>query len=182
MKKESAAYAEHVLDLFTDILHETITIRPLRELGCEVTPSLAHGLQFVFRHGVCSVGDIAQGLSMSLSAASQLTERLVKKGLVTRCENKRDRRLSEIRLTDSGRELAERIRDGRIRNMSDILNRMSPESRTALVASLESFIAAALEDEESVLAKCSHCGRDHVSECVINEVYKAATGSPIETI
>jgi len=182
MKKESPAYTEHVLDLLTEVLHETITNRPLREVGAGITPSLAQGLQFIFQHGVCSVGDIAQGLSMTYSAASQLTERLVRKGLVSRSDNERDRRLSEIRLTDNGRQLVERIRLRRVTGMSRILKRMDPDCRKALVDNLENFIAAAIENEKSALETCSHCGRDHMSECVVNEVYRATTGTPIENV
>lgn len=180
--KESAAYAEHVLDLFTEILYETITIRPLREVSADVTRSLAQGLQYVYQHGVCSVRDIAHGLSMTYSAASQLTERLVRRELVTRCENQRDRRLSEVRLTDRGRELVEEIRLHRIMGMSRILKRMDPECRKALVADLENFITAAINDEKGALETCSHCGTDHLPECVVNEIYRAATGSQIEKV
>lgn len=180
--KESAAYAEHVLDLFTEILHKAVTIGALREVNPEVTPSLAQGLQYVYQHGVCSVSDIARGLSMSYSAASQLTERLVQRRLVTRHENQRDRRLSEVKLTDRGRELVEQIRFHRIMGMSRILERMDPECRKALVADLENFIAAAIEDGKAALETCSHCGMDHVAECVINEVYRAATGSQIKKV
>jgi len=182
MKKESAAYAEHMLDLFTEILHEAITMRPLREIGADVTPSLAQGLQFIFQHGVCPVRDIAQGLSMTYSAASQLTDRLVNKELATRCENKRDRRLSEIRLTDAGYDLVKRVRLQRVASMSRILNRMDPGCRSALVESLENFIAAAIGDEKSALETCTHCGSDHTAECVINELYRAATGEPIKQV
>ena len=182
MKKESAAYAEHVLDLFTEILRKVVTVQPLKEVGADITPSLAQGLQFLFQHEVCSVRDIAQGLSMTYSAASQLTDRLVRKDLTTRCENKNDRRLSEIRLTDGGRELVEQIRQRRVAGMSRILKRMEPDSRRILVENLEHFIAAAIDGRESALETCSHCGRDHLSECVVNEIYRAVTGTPIKQI
>lgn len=180
MGKESAVYAEHVVDLLTEILHETITIRPLQNLGEDITPSLAQELQFVFQHGTCSVRDIAQGLTMTYSAASQLTDRLVKKELVTRSENKQDRRLSEIRLTSKGHKLVERIRSARMMSMARILDRIDVGHRTALVEHLERFIGAAIEDGQAALETCSHCGKDHISECVINELYRAATGMPIE--
>lgn len=182
MKKESAAYAEHVLDLFTEILHEAITIQPLREVGADITPSLAQELQFVLRHGVCSVRDIAQGLSITYSAASQLTERLVKKELVTRSENQRDRRLSEIQLTDKGHSLVEQIRMHRMAVMSRILDRIDRNSRKSLIENLESFITAAVDSEKSALKTCAHCGSDHMANCVINEVYRAATGTPIKQV
>jgi DNA-binding MarR family transcriptional regulator len=182
MRKESTAYADHMLDLFAEILHETIVMEPLRKVKADITPSLAQGLQFLFRHGVCSVRDIARGLSVTYPAASQLIERLVRKGLVTRRENERDRRLSEIRLTDEGHDLAAQIKVRRMAGMSRILNRMEPESRKGLIENLESFIAAAIDGEKGALRTCSHCGKDHMPECVINELYRAATGTPIEQL
>ena len=182
MKKRSAAYTEHVLALFNEILHESITHRPLQQIGDGITPALAHGLQFLFQHGVCSVRDVGQGLTMTYSAASQLVERLVRKGWVTRRDNEHDRRLSEIRLTDQGRELVEKIRYRRVADMSRILDKMDPDSRAALVENLEKFIAAAVNDAKSALNTCAHCGRDHLSDCVLNEIYRAETGSPIKKI
>lgn len=182
MKKRSAAYTEHVLALFNEILHESITNRPLRKVGDGITPALAQGLQFLFQHGMCSVGDVGQGLTMTYSAASQLVERLVRKGWASRRDNEHDRRLSEIRLTDQGRELMERIRYRRVADMSRILDRMDADSRATLVDNLEKFIAAALDDAKSALDTCSHCGRDHLSDCVVNEVYRAVTGSGIKQV
>ena len=180
MDKNSATYTEHVLALFTEALHETMTDRPLRGLNPGITPALAQGLQFVYQHGVCSVGDVAHGLAMTLSAASQLVDRLVKKEWVTKSDNRQDRRLSEIRLTDEGRNLVEQIRARRVDGMSRILSRMDPERRRTLVKNLEGFIAAGIEDPRTALSRCSHCGTDHHPECVVNAVYLAATGTPIE--
>ncbi|MHB0913658.1 MAG: MarR family winged helix-turn-helix transcriptional regulator [Armatimonadota bacterium] len=182
MKKESIAYAEHLLDLFAETLHRITTEEPLRAAGGKVTPSLAGCLQFLLRHGVCSVRDIAEGLSMTYSAASQLTDRLVRRELAARSENERDRRLSEIRLTERGRSIVEKIRLRRVAGMARVLNRMDPEKRANLVGNLENFIAAAIEDEKGALDTCSHCGSDHVSDCVVNEIYRAVTGTPIERV
>ena len=180
--KNTINYTELVLDLFTEILHDTITVQPLRNLGTDLTPSLAQALMYIFQHGMCPVRDIAQGLSMTYSAASQLTDRLVRKELAIRCDNERDRRLSEIRLTGEGVKLAENIRSKRIAGMTKIMDRMQPEKRMALVNNLEDFIAAAVGDEQSALDKCFHCGKDHLKECVINEVYFAATGIAIDQV
>lgn len=180
--KDTIKYAELVLDLFTEILHDTVTVQPLRNLGTDLTPSLAQALMYISQHGMCPVRDIAQGLSMTYSAASQLTDRLVKKELACRCDNERDRRLSEISLTSQGMKLAESIRGKRIAGMTKIMDRMIPEKRIALVNNLEDFITAAVEDEQTALKKCFHCGKDHRKECVINEVYFAATGVAIDQV
>ncbi|MGB9588766.1 MAG: MarR family winged helix-turn-helix transcriptional regulator [Armatimonadota bacterium] len=180
MRKGTPVYAEHVFDLFSEIVRELITMQALKKAGQDITPSLAQGLEFIFRHGVCSVSDIAEGLSVSYSAASQLVDRLVSRGFVTRSENKRDRRLSEIQLTKDGQELIEQIRRNRVESMSRILYRMDAGSRNTLVEHLEKFIVAAIEDAKCALETCTHCGKDHISECVINELYQAATGMQIK--
>jgi len=180
--KGSAAYAEHVLDLFAEVLHKTITVRPLKEAGGDTTPGLAQGLQYLYQHGCCSVSEIGHGLSMSRPAASQLTDRLVDRNLASRCENRLNRRQTEVRLTDEGRLLVENIRLQRITGLSRILQRMETDDRAAFIGYLESFITAAVEDAHGALESCSHCGSDHLSECVINEVYTAATGKPINEI
>lgn len=180
MKKRSPAYAEHLLSLFTEILDRLLIVVPLQGTGVQITPGLMQGLDFVYRHGVCSVSEIGRGLSISYSAASQLADRLVKKGLVVRRENLRDRRLSEIILTDAGRRIVETVRTQRLRTVLRVLRRMDPANRESLVQNLEDFIAAAMEDPKTALDTCCRCGKEHLSECVINEVYKTATGTPIQ--
>lgn len=177
MDKDSTTYTEHVLALFTEVLHETMTDRPLRGLDAGITPALAQGLQFVYHHEVCSVRDVAHGLVMTLPAASQLVDRLVKKNWVTKSDNQQDRRLSEIRLTNEGRALVEQIRARRVEGMSQILGRMDPDRRQALVKSLEGFIAAVIEDPNTALKRCTHCGVEHHPHCAVKEVYLAATGT-----
>jgi DNA-binding MarR family transcriptional regulator len=182
LDKESAIYAEHVLDLFAEVLHKVNTVQPLKSIGGDVTPAPVQGLQFLLRHEACSVRDVARGLSTTYSAASQLTDRLVRKGLATRCENERDRRLSEICLTCEGRNLVEQVRALRLQGMSSILDRMDQTHRKALLENLKSFITVAIDGEQTALETCSHCGKEHQAECVVNEAYIAATGMQIEKV
>ena len=44
-----------------------------------------------------------------MSDASRIVERLVQKGLVTRCINKKDRRAVDIQITDKGLELLKKL-------------------------------------------------------------------------
>ncbi|MFA6665861.1 MAG: MarR family winged helix-turn-helix transcriptional regulator [Armatimonadota bacterium] len=172
MKKESPAYAEHVLDLFTEIMHRIVILQPLNNLGANITQSLVQGMQYLFHHDACSVRDLAQGLDISYSASSQLVDRMVKKNLATRCENKDDRRISEICLTEEGRRIVEEIRLRRIDGISKILGKMDQSARKSLVANVETFITAAIGDEESAAETCLRCARDHLAECIVKEVYK----------
>ena len=44
-----------------------------------------------------------------MSDASRIVERLVQKGLVTRCINKKDRRAVDIQITDKGLDLLKKL-------------------------------------------------------------------------
>ncbi len=59
-------------------------------------------LLFVRRHPGTSLSPLAEHLAASLPAASQLVERLVRAGLVTREQHAEERRRIELRLTDAG--------------------------------------------------------------------------------
>ena len=59
-------------------------------------------LLFVRRNPGTSLSPVAEHLGTTLPAASQLVERLVRAGLVTRAQHPEERRRVELRLTDAG--------------------------------------------------------------------------------
>jgi DNA-binding MarR family transcriptional regulator len=59
-------------------------------------------LLFVRRHPGTSLSPVAEHLGTTLPAASQLVERLVRAGLVTREQHLAERRKVELRLTEAG--------------------------------------------------------------------------------
>ena len=59
-------------------------------------------LLFVGRNPGTSLSPVAEHLGTTLPAASQLVERLVRAGLVTRAQHPEERRRVELRLTDAG--------------------------------------------------------------------------------
>jgi DNA-binding MarR family transcriptional regulator len=59
-------------------------------------------LLFVRRHPATSLSPVAEHLGTTLPAASQLVERLVRAGLVTREQHPAERRKVELRLTEAG--------------------------------------------------------------------------------
>jgi DNA-binding MarR family transcriptional regulator len=59
-------------------------------------------LLFVRRHPGTSLSPLAEHLGTTLPAASQLVERLMRAGLVTREQHSEERRRVELRLTEAG--------------------------------------------------------------------------------
>ena len=79
-----------------------------------------------------SVGELAQRTATSQSSVSEVVQRLVTAGLVSRQRSARDARSVELTLTESGRELAARSPAAVQDSVLEALNRMNPNDRKQL--------------------------------------------------
>jgi DNA-binding MarR family transcriptional regulator len=104
-----ALVAETTPDQVAIAILETIppSMRAIREQmrsGRAASLSVAQFrlLLFVRRHPGTSLSPLADHLGTTLPAASQMVERLVRAGLVTRAQHAEERRRVELRLTETG--------------------------------------------------------------------------------
>ena len=79
-----------------------------------------------------SVGELAQRTATSQSSVSEVVQRLVTSGLVSRQRSARDARSVELSLTEAGRELAARSPAAVQDTVLEALNRMNPNDRKQL--------------------------------------------------
>lgn len=171
LSRNSPDYAEMIAEVFVETVRKSV-----EEAMCcghdneEITPSLMECLQYVYLHGTSPVRSIAWGLDISLSAASQLVDRLVKKDFATRKENDEDRRSMEVGLTDSGREVVEEMRKRRSDWFASIVRAMPPTKRRAFLEGLEAFLKVALALEGDIDRACVRCGVQHTPGCVVSKV------------
>ncbi len=115
MKEQGRAAREDVADAILETVPAAMRairgqMRPGRGAAGSI-PSVAafRLLIYLRRHPGTSLSPVAEHLGVSLPAASQLAERLVQAGLVSRTSNARERRKVELRLTSAGlAALAER--------------------------------------------------------------------------
>lgn len=171
LSRDSIEYAEIVAEVFV----ETVRKYASEAMCCEheneeITRSLMECLQYVYLHGPSPIRQIAGGLEMTLSAASQLVDRLVKKELVTRRENETDRRLIAVELTPAGHDIVKQMRKRRSDWFESVLGVMNEDKRKALLESLEGFLSIALANDDNIDHACVRCGMEHVSFCVIHKV------------
>lgn len=171
ISRESAEYSEIIAEVFAQEFAKSAD----RALCCDnvhngITASLMECLQYVFLHGPSPIRQIAAGLEISLSAASQLVDRLVRKNLVVRREDEADRRLASIELTEAGRAAAWDVRRSKSEWFRSILSAMPDREREAFRDGLEGFLKIALAQEENVERACVRCGLEHVPFCVVNRV------------
>jgi DNA-binding MarR family transcriptional regulator len=82
---------------------------------------------------------LAEALSMILSSASRLCDRLVAAGLIDRESSRSDRREIALSLTPNGVRLLAELRTERRRRLAEVLAGMSEPSRVALLRGLRDF-------------------------------------------
>ncbi|MFI5492985.1 MarR family winged helix-turn-helix transcriptional regulator [Actinoplanes sp. NPDC051859] len=115
------------------------------------TPRLSwpqlNALLVVERQEGVNLRGLAGELNMILSSASRLCDRLVASGMVERVPGQVDRREIALYLTPSSRQLLDDLRRTRREILGEVLDRMSPSSRAALIRGLTEFSAAAASAE-----------------------------------
>ncbi|UQU63693.1 MarR family transcriptional regulator [Couchioplanes caeruleus] len=104
-----------------------------------------NALLVVEREEGINLRGLAGQLKMILSSASRLCDRLVASGMVERVPGRADRREIALFLTPSSRQLLHDLRATRREILSEVLERMSPAGRSALIRGLAEFSAAAGE-------------------------------------
>lgn len=92
-----------------------------------------------------TVGDLARALDIHPSTATRLCDRLVRKRLVRRVRARADRRETDVTLTPDGHQIVEQVMAGRRRDITAVLDRMTPGERAAAEGALARFSAAAGE-------------------------------------
>lgn len=175
---------ETLFELFSDLYGKVLCNEPLKELeDLDITPAQVQALLFLARHSPNYVGDLADGLGISYPAATKAVDRLVAKELVTRQENAKDRRQSELTVTEHGMALLDRVRSERRERLEGILARMSPEDTKAMQRGLRSFVTAAfMKDRDLIVALCQRCGCDCYTECIVNQSHLALVGREIDRV
>jgi DNA-binding MarR family transcriptional regulator len=88
------------------------------------------------RHGAHSVSDLADRLQISRPAISQAVDTLVEKELVTRRQNKGDRRFVQLELTESGNHLINTIFSQNRLWMGEKMSALSPNELETIICAM----------------------------------------------
>jgi len=131
-----------LIELLVDRYQEIESTLPL--LSRELSYSERKALKVVASAGRINIGGIGSALAMPPSTTTWLVGGMVKRGILKREQDKKDRRKIWIELSDKGDSLArlmERIPD---RIAADLLYKLDPAQRDAFV----DLVAAALARAE----------------------------------
>jgi DNA-binding MarR family transcriptional regulator len=85
---------------------------------------------------------LSRDLNVSLSAMTQIADRLETAGLVNRIAEGNDRRIKCLQLTPQGEKILRLREDARVRRVREALGQLPSEARTDVLAALETLAGA----------------------------------------
>lgn len=99
---------------------------------------LLHRLESASRE--LSLGEAAESVGITLPTASRLVDDLVHRGLIQRHEDRSDRRLKRVCLTESGRAALRRLGAARLSGLEEFVGTLSGPERGALYHTLTTLL------------------------------------------
>lgn len=93
-------------------------------------------LHRLYRMGPATVSEISRMLDISKSAVSQLLDKLVQGGLISRCENPVDRRSKNHSITAEGKVMIEKSREARVEWVESLNEKITSDERELLTRAL----------------------------------------------
>ena len=96
----------------------------------------------VLQGGPGSMSAIAEELGITISALTQIANRLELAGLVERISMDDDRRVKNLQLTEEGRRIMRSRREFRVRRAASALSRLSALERESILAAVRTLLKA----------------------------------------
>ncbi len=113
------------------------SIRYMKENGLSISQV---GAMFEITRGSNNVSDVGDALGISIAAASQMLERLVQLGLVTRTEDPQDRRVKNLVVTEKGRRVMRESNEARQGWLVELVSSLSPAEKQQVAAAVDILI------------------------------------------
>jgi DNA-binding MarR family transcriptional regulator len=96
----------------------------------------------ILQTGPRQMSQLAEELGISMSALTQITDRLQRSELVERVTEDEDRRSKLLHLTPRGMEMMRSRRECRVRQASSVLRQLTPERRAQAIAAIRELAEA----------------------------------------
>lgn len=139
------ALVERALPLLPEVGKLLYTAVARHPLLCDLSMTQIKAMWHVHAHGQRTMGEIAEGIGVSLPAASDVVDRLVEAGLAVRGSNPADRRQVLVGLTPAAEELATEMRRLRRAQIRAAMQRLPPAERPVFVDALAALVDALRE-------------------------------------
>lgn len=132
-----------VLDGFGEAMSRLMVDQLQKHLSeLDLTLPQVQVLRILHQQGVAvPTGKLAVCLKISAPATTQLTDRLLRKGLIERRTSEDDRRAVLVALSDAGQRLIDKFRERRNASFGAALSQLSEAEQVQVVSSLKKVIA-----------------------------------------
>lgn len=142
MAESAPAKVEEVLNSFSDVMSLLMIDHYQKQISeLELTLPQAQVLR-VLRRGAMPTGQLASALRISAPAITQLTDRLIRKGLIERRATADDRRCVIVALSEKGAHLVDQFRKRRRDVFNHALASLSEADRKQVVEVLGKVVKA----------------------------------------
>lgn len=137
MRKEENQITEReeLISQLTELLHRFSrkVKQEMNQLDQELTMSDFLVLKYIREKGTINVSDIAKHLQVSLSHVTNISDRLIAKGLIDRVRSVEDRRVVVLTLLPEGERIALEIQKRRKEYLEQLLEKVSDEELKLLI-------------------------------------------------
>src|ERR1039458_7558600 len=153
----------------------------------QVTPSQMKLLKLVAMTDSYTLGDVASFLRVSNAAASKAVDRLVWRGLLRRTEDRKDRRVVHLRLTQPGQRLLTAYENARQRKLQSIFVQFPPEELRRTSELLDRLSADIVDHTSNPQELCLKCGIYFRERCLVRQLvprncfYQRAQMEPLQS-
>ncbi len=143
--------AQAIIELQREYQSRRSAAHPGSWMGLNLTIPQVKSLFFIVNQGTTNFTKLASALGVTPSNVTAIVDRLVEMGLVSRRQNRNDRRMLMLRVTDKGESIIANLRERRTSHTSEILAGLSEEELEAVHRGLGLLLRAAREhgDKES---------------------------------
>ena len=107
-------------------------------------------LFYIHRKGAIGVSDLGEEQGVTSAAASQMLDRLVQQGMVSRSEDPHDRRLKQIVLTELGAQILHQGIMARQTWLIDLVSSLPPSEQQQVLPALQILIEKANMQEPAI--------------------------------
>jgi DNA-binding MarR family transcriptional regulator len=141
---------EEVLNSFAEVMSALMIDQYQKHIAeLDLTFPQAQAMR-ILRRGPVPTGQLACQLKISAPAITQLTDRLIRKGLIERTARAEDRRCVIVALSVRGRQLVDQFRQRRHEIFSRALEHLSIQEQAEINEALFKVVIA-LEEFESIV-------------------------------
>jgi DNA-binding MarR family transcriptional regulator len=113
----------------------------------------------ILEHGPRSMSTLSRELGVSLSALTQIADRLERAELVSRVAEENDRRIRCLQLSQHGQRIMRHREEFRVRQVLAVLNQIPPTGRMQIREALEILLEARVNmNDHQASVSCSNAG------------------------